>query len=49
MDILTLTGMFNNVVKMKPPMVFGLADVDKMLHAIDAALTIIESRRKAKL
>lgn len=47
--LLSVDGPLNNVIKIKPPTCFTIADADTMLHEFDRALTSIESRMQAHL
>mgnify|MGYP001824707344 CR=1 FL=1 len=39
--LLSVDGPFANVIKIKPPMVFGTADSDRLVAVLDQALTAI--------
>ena len=39
--LLGTDGPFANVIKIKPPMVFGMADADRLVAVLDRALTVV--------
>jgi 4-aminobutyrate aminotransferase-like enzyme len=38
--LLSIDGPHHNVIKIKPPIVFSMEDADRLVAAVDAALTV---------